>query len=66
MKNKEELIELEHKFRMQEIEERHKREIETEKMKFDFACQIQRIKNADIRRTIESKENRRHMESYAK
>ena len=55
MKNKEELIELEHKFRMQEIEERHKREIETEKMKFDFACQIQRIKNADIRRTIESK-----------
>ena len=55
MKNKEELIELEHKFRMQEIEERRKGEIEVEKMKFDFACQIQRIKNADIRRTIESK-----------
>ena len=54
MKDKE-LIELEHKYRMEEIETKRKADIEVEKMKFDFTKQIQRIKSADIQRTMQRK-----------
>ena len=50
---KKELIELEHKYRMEEIEARRKSEIEIEEMKFNHQLQLQRIKSAEIQKTIQ-------------
>jgi hypothetical protein len=41
-----------HKFHMKELEY----QMELEKVKFDYQCQIQRIRSSEIRKTIERKQ----------
>lgn len=48
-----ELIELEHKYKMEEINHRFQRELE-----------LQRIKGAEIKKSIERKEAMKYMRSY--
>ncbi|MCM8786841.1 MAG: hypothetical protein NC935_02175 [Candidatus Omnitrophica bacterium] len=59
-----ELIELEHKFRMEEIEAEKKAQIEIENLKFDHQLQLQRIKSAEIRKTIQEKQNLRFLDEF--
>jgi hypothetical protein len=67
MSNKEQSLEqLRHKNRMAEIEAEKLAKIEVEKVRFDYACQLQRIKNADIKRTIAKRENKNFAENYWK
>ena len=47
------LEELRHKHKMKEIETEYDRKLKSEKAKFDFECQVQRIKAAEIRRSQE-------------
>ena len=64
-KKQEKLIELEHKYKMEEIVFKHKCETELENLKFNHYCQNQRIKSAEIKRTIERKfdAGRKHYEN---
>lgn len=50
-----ELIELEHKFKLEEIRERKNAELEVEKFKFEKQLELQRIRSAEIKKTIEKK-----------
>ena len=61
-----ELIELKHKYSMEEIETRRKAELEIENIKFDHQLQLTRIKSAEIKKTIDRKQDKRFMESYMK
>jgi hypothetical protein len=49
------LIELEHKYKMEEIEKEFQRKLE-----------VQRIRSAEIKRTIERKSDMNFMEDYSK
>ena len=60
------LAELKHKFAMEEIETRKKAETEVEKLKHNNLLEAQRIKSAEIKKTIERKRDREFMESYHK
>ncbi len=64
MTTKKELIELEHKYKMQEIQAEKEAKLETEAKRFDFSCQIQRIKNADIKRSRERKVSQDFLNSF--
>lgn len=55
---KKELIELSHKYRMEEVESERKARIETETLRFNNQMSIHRLKRADVRRAIESKGRR--------
>jgi hypothetical protein len=55
MKEKE-LIELQHKYKMEEIEFKKKSEIEVEALKHNNQLELQRIRNASIERNILRKE----------
>jgi hypothetical protein len=63
MKTKE-LIELEHKYRMEEIEAKRKADLEVEKTKFDYQLQVQRIRSAEIRKNIDKKINENFANKY--
>ena len=52
---KKELLELEHRYKMEEIE-----------FKFQKELELQRIKTAEIKRTIERKKDLNFMNSYVK
>jgi len=49
------LEELRHKNRMKEIEAEKKAKLEVENLKFDHQLQLQRIRRADIKRTLQEK-----------
>jgi DNA-binding transcriptional regulator YiaG len=52
MKSREKnLLELEHKFRMEEIEAERKAKMEVEKYKLECLKEMQRIKSAEIRKS---------------
>lgn len=57
MDKQKELIELEHKYKMEEIETERKAQLEVENIRFDHQKQLQRLKRADIARSIEMKHN---------
>jgi len=61
-----ELEELRHSNRIIEIEIEAKKHRETEAVKFDHQMQLQRIRSAEIRRTIDRKGDRDFMEGYAR
>ena len=54
MKTKE-LIELEHKYKMEEIEAEKKAKIEIEKIKFDYVIMAQKMRSEGIRKTQQRK-----------
>ena len=56
----EELEKLRHKNRIIEIKADLDARIKAEEIKFDLACQLQRIRNADIRRTIDRRQGDIH------
>jgi hypothetical protein len=56
----------EHSLKMKEIEERKKSELELENLKFSHQLELQRIKSAEIKRTIQRKKDRDFMESYSR
>jgi len=58
--------ELRHKNRIEEIELEAKAQRELEAVKFDHQMQLQRIKSAEIRRSIDRKGDREFMEGYAR
>ena len=58
--------ELRHKNRIEEIELEAKAQRELEAVKFDQQMQLQRIKSAEIRRSIDRKGDREFMEGYAR
>jgi len=62
----EELEKLKHKNKMKQIEAKKKAEIEIEDLKFGHALQQQRIRSADIRRTIDRQTDRKFMENIAR
>lgn len=53
--NEQELIELAHKYRMEEIEAERVAKLEVEKVKHEDELACIRLKNANIRRTIQEK-----------
>lgn len=61
-----ELEELRHNNRMEEIEAEAKRHREVEAIRFDHSMQLQRIKSAEIRRSIDRRSDREFAEGYAK
>jgi DNA polymerase III delta prime subunit len=61
-----ELEELKHKDRMEQIEVEARLHKEVENLKFDHMIQLQRIKSAEIRKTIDRRGDREFMEGYAK
>jgi hypothetical protein len=61
-----ELEELKHKDRMEEIETESKLHKEVENLRFDHQMQLQRIKTAEINRTMNRREDRTFMRGYAK
>jgi len=64
MVTKKDLIELEHKFKMQEIKAEKESRLEVEDKRFDYSCQLQRIKNADIKRARERRLNEGFLNSF--
>ncbi len=63
-KEEKELIELKHKYAMEEIEAHKKAEIEIERLKHSNTLEAQRIKSAEIRKAIDRRENKQFAESY--
>ena len=59
----EDIEKLRHKNRMKEIEAEEQAKINVAKVKFDYDCQMQRIRSAEIRKTQHRKDFR---ESYPK
>jgi|LGVF01.2.fsa_nt_gb hypothetical protein len=57
---------LKHRHKVDEIDQEFARKKEMENIKFDHDLQLQRIKNADIKRTMDRKANRDFMEGYSK
>jgi len=58
------LLEMEHKFRMEEIKAELDSRKEVENLKFDQQMQLQRFRSAAIKNTIDRKQNRSFMEEY--
>jgi hypothetical protein len=56
MNKQKELLDYEHELKMKEIEARKQADIYIEKLKFDYPCQLQRIRNASIEKNILRKE----------
>ena len=52
---KKELIELAHKYKMEEIEVEKKSRTGIERLKHDYDMEMQRIKSTEIKRTIQRK-----------
>jgi len=65
-KKEKEIEQLKHKNRMEEIETKRKAEIEVENLKFNHALELQRIKAAEIRKSIDRKQNKEFMEHVIK
>ena len=63
---KKKLAELKHKFAMEEIETKKKVETDIENLKHSNLLEAQRIKSAEIKKTLERKRDRDFMESYSK
>jgi len=58
--------ELRHKNRIAEIELEAEAQRKLEAVKFDHQMQLQRIRSAEIRRTIDRRGDREFMEGYAR
>ena len=65
MMTKKDLIDLEHKYKMQEIKLERDARLEVEAKKFDYSCQLQRIRNADIKRARERRSNENFLKSFS-
>lgn len=61
-----ELIELSHKYKMEEIEFEQKSRIETERLKHKFDLETQRIKSSEIKRTIQRQSDIKFMKGLEK
>lgn len=61
-----EIEELRHSFKMQEIEAETEGKLKVEKTHHDNEMERQRIKSAEIRKSIERKQDKHFMENYAK
>lgn len=63
-KQQKELIELEKVAKIETIELAHKYKMEELKQERDFKMEVERVKTAEIRKSIDRKKNREFMENY--
>lgn len=60
------LLEIEHKFQMEEIKAKLDAKKEVENLKFDQQMQLQRFRSAVIKNTLDRKRSKDFIESYPK